>query len=74
MDKTSQRICGTCEMPKDLGDFYKDGKDKEGNTRYRRDCKVCYNDTRLKERRNKIVVKAVPTKSIGTQPKRRKRK
>lgn len=47
------RTCGTCGETKPLSAFYKDGKDKEGNVKYRRDCKDCYRITRLRARRMK---------------------
>ena len=57
-DTNTHRVCGTCNELKPLAEFYKDGKDAEGNDRYRRDCKECYKNTRLQEaavklRRNK---------------------
>jgi hypothetical protein len=47
------RTCGTCGETKPLSEFYKDGKDKEGNVKYRRDCKECYRITRLRARQMK---------------------
>jgi len=47
------RLCGTCGETKPLSEFYKDGKDKEGNVKYRRDCKECYRITRLRARQMK---------------------
>ena len=47
------RMCGTCGETKPLSEFYKDGKDKEGNVKYRRDCKECYRLTRLRARNMK---------------------
>ena len=47
------RMCGTCGETKPLSEFYRDGKDKEGNVKYRRDCKDCYRITRLRARRMK---------------------
>jgi len=52
MDK-AVRTCGTCGEIKPLSEFYKDGKDKEGNVKYRRDCKDCYRITRLRARQMK---------------------
>lgn len=46
-----KRICGCCEQTKDVTEFYKDGTDKDGNQRYRRDCKVCYNNSRIRARK-----------------------
>jgi hypothetical protein len=72
-EQQAERLCGTCGFPKDLNQFYKDGKDKEGNTKYRRDCKECYNKTRVIERRNKLKTTQKPL-TIGTQTRRRARK
>ena len=63
-DKT--RTCGTCEKPLGIDKFYKDGTDKDGNPKYRRDCKDCYRRTRLTERRNKRVPqKPIPLRKAG---------
>lgn len=48
-DTETHRVCGTCNKSKSLEEFYKDGKDNKGNTRYRRDCRDCYKRTRIKE-------------------------
>lgn len=40
------RQCTVCGEEKYITDFPKNGKDKEGNTRHRTDCKECYNITR----------------------------
>lgn len=45
--------CGTCLEEKPVEEFYKDGKDKDGNTRYRRDCKKCYKEVRESEKKVK---------------------
>lgn len=47
----NERTCGTCEETKEVSEFYRDGTDGEGNTKYRRDCKECYRKTRLMSRR-----------------------
>lgn len=52
-DTKTHRICGTCGESKLLEAFYKDGKDSYGNTRYRRDCKLCYKQTRYQEAKMK---------------------
>lgn len=52
-DTDTQRICGCCGLLKPVECFYKDGKDKNGKIRYRRDCKDCYKRTRLMEPRRK---------------------
>ena len=54
-DTKTHRVCGTCGKLKPLSDFYKDGKDKNGNIKYRRDCKECYKLTRIKNARRKNV-------------------
>jgi len=52
-DTDTHRVCGTCGELKSVDCFYKDGKDHNGKTRYRRDCKDCYKQTRLIEMRRK---------------------
>ena len=52
-DTETTRVCGTCGKVKDVSDFYKDGKDSHGKTRYRRDCRECYKKTRIAERKYK---------------------
>lgn len=52
-DKPGHRTCSNCEENKPVSEFYKDGKDSDGNDKYRRDCKDCYRVTRLKSRRAK---------------------
>ncbi len=53
-DTNTHRVCGTCNELKPLTEFYKDGKDTEGNYRYRRDCKECYKNTRMQEAAMKL--------------------
>lgn len=48
-DTETHRVCGTCQELLPLEKFYRDGKDGEGNIRYRRDCKDCYKRTRIQE-------------------------
>ena len=48
--------CSVCGEVKDLHDFPKNGKDKDGKVRHRTDCKVCYNITR-KLTKNNVVTK-----------------
>ena len=48
-DTDTHRVCGTCGQLKPVECFYKDGKDKHGKMRYRRDCKDCYKITRMHE-------------------------
>lgn len=52
-DTETHRVCGACMKLKPVSEFYKDGKDSNGNTRYRRDCKGCYKKTRVVEARMK---------------------
>lgn len=51
LDKPGFRTCSNCQQEKPVDEFYKDGKDSQGNPKYRRDCKECYRVTRLKSRR-----------------------
>lgn len=48
-DTSTHRVCGTCGELKPVEAFYKDGKDSNGKTRYRRDCRDCYKKTRMAE-------------------------
>jgi hypothetical protein len=59
-DEEGFRTCGCCLERKATTEFYKDGKDSEGNLRYRRDCKQCYRVTRLSSRRAKRAPAAKP--------------
>ena len=52
-DTDTHRVCGTCGELKPVSEFYRDGKDRNGNVRYRRDCKDCYKKTRIMEERLK---------------------
>lgn len=52
-DNDTHRTCGNCMTRKPVEEFYKDGTDKEGKPRYRRDCKECYRVTRLTSRHAK---------------------
>ena len=52
-DTDTERVCGTCGKLKPVTEFYKDGKDSKGKTRYRRDCKDCYKVTRVFETKAK---------------------
>lgn len=56
-DTDTHRVCGTCGALKPVSEFYKDGTDSEGKTRYRRDCKWCYKCTRNSEKKMKEGVK-----------------
>lgn len=46
-DTDTHRVCSVCGKLKPVEDFYKDGKDKNGKPKYRRDCKDCYKVTRM---------------------------
>lgn len=46
-DTETHRVCGMCGELKPVEEFYKDGKNSNGNTRYRRDCKDCYKAARM---------------------------
>ena len=48
-DTDTHRVCGTCGQLKPVEEFYKDGHDRNGKPRYRRDCKECYKVTRIRE-------------------------
>jgi hypothetical protein len=48
-DTETHRMCGTCGELKPNAEFYKDGKDHDGNAKYRRDCKACYKKSRINE-------------------------
>ena len=52
-DTDTHRVCGTCGELKPVECFYKDGKDKHGNIKYRRDCRECYKKTRVMEAKTK---------------------
>lgn len=51
--------CSVCGVEKPQTEFPKNGKDKNGNVRYRTDCKECYNITR------KLTKKKVLTKFLN---------
>ena len=40
------KVCNVCGVAKPLTEFPKNGKFKDGSTRYRADCKECYNISR----------------------------
>ena len=48
-DTSTHRVCSACGELKPVEEFYKDGKDRHGNVRYRRDCRECYKKQRLIE-------------------------
>jgi len=52
-DTDTHRVCGACDELLPNEEFYRDGKDNYGKTRYRRDCKSCYKTIRLHEARFK---------------------
>jgi len=52
-DSDTHRVCGTCAVLKELSEFYRDGTDGNGKTKYRRDCKLCYKTTRMQSAKQK---------------------
>lgn len=58
------RECTVCGVVKPLTEFPKNGKDKDGNARYRNDCKECYNITR------KLTKQKAVTKFLNNTKKR----
>ena len=52
-DTETHHMCGCCGKLKPVAEFYRDGKTKDGKTKYRRDCKECYKQTRIFEERMK---------------------
>lgn len=40
------KTCSVCGEDKPVGEFPKNGREKDGSVRYRPDCKVCYNIVR----------------------------
>jgi hypothetical protein len=67
-DSEHERTCGSCLVRKANEEFYKDGKDHDGNIKYRRDCKDCYRVTRLRSRRAKQAPK------VEVKPRSRRKK
>lgn len=53
VDTEHGRTCSVCGNVKPVTEFYKDGKNANGDTRYRRDCKNCYNIARMREKKAK---------------------
>lgn len=70
-DSETHRTCSICGRRKPFSEFYKDGTDKDGNPRHRRDCKVCYKNTRISEQEAKVpkVVVQPRTKKKGGRKK-----
>lgn len=52
-DTSTHRVCSYCGELKPVTEFYKDGLDSKGNTRYRRGCKECYKIQRMLEAKMK---------------------
>jgi 5-methylcytosine-specific restriction endonuclease McrA len=48
------RDCSVCGIEKEMTDYPKNGKDKQGNTRHRTDCKECYGITRRLTKRKSV--------------------
>ena len=44
------KVCTHCGETKLIEDFHKDGKDADGSTRYRDECRLCYNVKRKENR------------------------
>lgn len=59
-DSETHRTCSICGCRRRFDEFYKDGKNKDGTIRYRRDCKVCYKNARGNEKAIKNPVKVAP--------------
>lgn len=57
-----KRMCSSCNEELTLDKFYSDGTNKDGEKKYRRDCKDCYRTTRLKTRMLKRIVVPAPKK------------
>lgn len=68
-DSAHERTCGACGERKPVEEFYKDGTNNDGSTRYRRDCKECYRQSRLLSRQ----AKRVPAPKRRPAAKRRKK-
>jgi NAD-dependent dihydropyrimidine dehydrogenase PreA subunit len=56
-DTETHRVCGICGELKPKEEFYRDGKDRNGSVRYRRDCIACYKESRKRERKLKRKLK-----------------
>lgn len=61
-DTETHRTCSVCFEPKEFSEFYKDGKNKDGTAKLRRDCKDCYRKTRLRTRKAKRTPPPAPVK------------
>ena len=59
-DSATHRTCSNCGCRRRVDEFYKDGTNKDGTIRYRRDCKVCYKRSRDAEKALKNPVKVAP--------------
>lgn len=51
----TKKTCSCCGSTKNITMFSKNGKDKEGNVRYRNECRECYNIKRKIRNINKFV-------------------
>lgn len=61
IDTSKVRICSVCECVKDLTEFYRDGTTRDGEPKYRRDCKFCYNQKlKAKKKVEPVKAKAAP--------------
>lgn len=61
------KTCTVCNVEKEPGCFYKDGKNSKGEVKFRAECKECYRINRLLSRRMK------KNESMQTMSKRKKR-
>lgn len=57
------KVCKVCGLEKRLTEFPKNGKFKDGSTRYRADCKECYNISRKKL--SKFLNNTAPARRMG---------
>lgn len=51
-DTKTTRTCGICKRQLEFSNFYRDGYNRNGKRRYRRDCKECFRITRFNNNRN----------------------
>jgi len=59
------KVCSFCGAVKPMSEFPKNGKNKDGSTKYRDDCKTCYNI-----RRRENATKKKHTDSVGSMKRR----
>lgn len=69
-DSETHRTCSVCGIRKPFIEYYKDGTNKDGTPRHRRDCKYCYKKARDNEKELKNpTVKAPPRPKRGAKKK-----